>query len=220
MADRGHGQPEMTLAAGNALCDVTVNYCWEEGRRPVSELCRQTCSLTGHMGGLGRGHECWEGGLQSWRLCGAAWGLDVPAPGGPGEEGRMGAGEVTTLGGHRPRSAAQPPPSAQPPSQRREGPAVCPSGLCSQMPTVSSRNLWDGGSCTLRTKSGFFTWPDPTHPPPLATPILGSSSASCPACCLCVSGAPGCAQARPSPPPGTQGAWTHPVAPQTQTPIR
>lgn len=26
--------PEMTLAAGNALCDVTVNYCWEKGQRP------------------------------------------------------------------------------------------------------------------------------------------------------------------------------------------
>ncbi|XP_058990197.1 uncharacterized protein LOC131808229 [Mustela lutreola] len=52
--------PEMTLAAGNALCDVTVNYCWEKGQCPVSEPCRQTCSLA--LGtGAGVASTAWGG---------------------------------------------------------------------------------------------------------------------------------------------------------------
>ena len=70
--------PEMTLAAGNALCDVKLNYFWEKCQPGPNELelCRQSCRLassvlgSGVQGALGTG---FGGGahVQTWHLCGA-----------------------------------------------------------------------------------------------------------------------------------------------------
>lgn len=138
---------------------------------------------------------CWAPGAgvastASWRLCGAAWGLEVPAPGGPGEEGSGGAGSVTTPGGKRPRSAAKPPPMPNPlPCAVRSCYVVV--GSAPRHPLSPPETPGVGGSCTLRTKSDFFTRPGP-H---VATaPSLALSGLPA---CLRVSAAPGCAQARP-----------------------
>ena len=70
--------PEVTLAAGNALCDVKLNYFWEKCQPGPNdlELCRQSCRLassvlgSGVQGALVTG---FGGGalVQTWHLCGA-----------------------------------------------------------------------------------------------------------------------------------------------------
>lgn len=81
----------MTLAAGNALCDVKLNYFWEKCQLGPNglEMCRQSCSLAhggwgehrgaGHRGVLGAG----QGEVPVFRpgTYVSTWGFETPAPG-------------------------------------------------------------------------------------------------------------------------------------------
>lgn len=83
--------PGMTLAAGNALCDVKVNYFWEKCQLGPNglEMCRQSCSLAHGVGGGTRGAPGGAGGragqgkvpvFRPGTYVGT-WGFETPAPG-------------------------------------------------------------------------------------------------------------------------------------------
>lgn len=83
MVDRkAVASPGMTLAAGNALCDVRVNYFWGKCQSGPNELgtCRQSSSLP--HGTLGAMLSMGGGGApsrpQSWPLCRPFRGLKLP----------------------------------------------------------------------------------------------------------------------------------------------
>lgn len=135
--------PEMTLAAGNALCDVTVNYCWEKGQCPVSEPCRQTCSLA--LGtGAGVASTAW-GGFNPDAFVGLLRGLKFLLQVALVRREVRGQGQSPLRGDTGPEMQQNCLLCAHPfPAQR--GPAMHRSGLCSQTPTVSSQNPWGWGT--------------------------------------------------------------------------
>ena len=131
--------PEMTLAAGNALCDVKLNYFWEKCQPGPNELelCRQSCRLassvldSGVQGALGTG---FGGGapFQTWHLCGACGCLKPLLQ----ALVALAMGMSARGGGHCPRVRVQRAPG--PEISRCEGfPAVPTSFLVHQSPHSS-----------------------------------------------------------------------------------